>query len=112
LDFHLSAYFGDGMLSENEDLLPAGFSRRPIGRGAHDMLINPAETAWDSDWKVVRSEDTGKVTSLEYKRRYCKGCNSIIRRQDDGLLVCPGCGRIFSGGYDDWPMIVRYVRSP
>lgn len=118
MDFYTSAYYGDGEISayivgaESDVSLPAAYSRRPIGRGAHDRQINPDDTAWDSDWKIERSEDTGRITGIAYKRRYCKGCNSVIRRQDDGILLCPECGRIFDGGYNDWPITVRYMRSP
>jgi hypothetical protein len=92
---------------------PAGFSRfRSLGREAHDGFINPTDTAWDGDFKLKRDPDTGKLIILGYKRRFCGGCKSIIRRGYYGFLYCSECGRIFTGGPKDWPIITRYIRSP
>jgi hypothetical protein len=104
LDFYPSAFYPDGQT----DGLPDAYSRQ-LGRGARDGYVSPVDTAWDSDWSVRRTVD-GKVWDIAFKRRFCKGCGTEIRRGSDGLLSC-SCGRVFSGLDNDWPITTRYLKG-
>lgn len=102
-DFAVSAYYAKGKRRR----YPGGYSRLP-SREAHDGFVSPVEQAWDSKWYTDKDEN-GDIVGISFKRRYCKGCGTIIRHNKDGLLQC-GCGRIFSGKDNDWPIITRYIR--
>lgn len=118
MDFAPSAYYGNGDPAANVSTSEA-HSKRLAPRQSHarsdgfgDGYVNPFGQAWDSDWHV-KYNDFGEIENIAYKRRYCKGCGAIIRRGDGGLLICSNaeCARVFTGGYDDWPILVRYIWS-